>query len=214
MSGVGDRLEPALAQRLADDARNQVVRHVVQNLVLVALPDDGRRHLARAKPGHARGFACSPWPRARSRRRRRQVRNLEGDVLAGLGDVGELGLHLAVHIITYAGRWDSWDLRLETLGPELKHSCQAPSLKPQAPSRIAVRKEGLEPPRPFGHRLLRLARLPFRHFRALEASGQSYRPAPEVALSRPDIEPSGRLSWTSSVVPAAGLGRRRRIAET
>ena len=30
-----DRLEPALTQRLADDPRNQFVRHVVENLVLV-----------------------------------------------------------------------------------------------------------------------------------------------------------------------------------
>ena len=29
-----------------------------------------------------------------------------------------------------------------------------------------MRKGGLEPPRPFGHQLLRLARLPLRHFRA------------------------------------------------
>ena len=70
----GDRFEPTLAQRLADNAWNQFVCNVVQNLVLVALPDNGRRHLARAKPGHARGFAVATAPPARSRRRRRQVR--------------------------------------------------------------------------------------------------------------------------------------------
>ncbi len=53
----GDRLEAALAQRLADEPRNQVVRDVVQDLVLVALPDDGRRHLARPET-RARARTC------------------------------------------------------------------------------------------------------------------------------------------------------------
>ena len=52
--GRVDRLEPALAQRLVDRARNQVVRDVVENLLAEPLLDEGRRHLALAESGNAR----------------------------------------------------------------------------------------------------------------------------------------------------------------
>ncbi len=54
MSGVATGSRPRSLQRVADQPRDQVVRHVVQDLVLVALPDDRRGHFARPKPGHAR----------------------------------------------------------------------------------------------------------------------------------------------------------------
>ena len=44
-----DRLDAALAQRVADRARNQIVRDVVQDLILEALLDDAGRRLARAE---------------------------------------------------------------------------------------------------------------------------------------------------------------------
>ena len=49
--GRVDRLEAALAQRLVDRARNQIVRDVVEDLILEALLDDARRRLARPEPG-------------------------------------------------------------------------------------------------------------------------------------------------------------------
>ena len=52
--GRVDRLEAALAQRLVDGARNQVVRDVVQDLVLEALLDDAGRCLSRPEAGHPR----------------------------------------------------------------------------------------------------------------------------------------------------------------
>ena len=56
MSGVATGSRPRSRSAVADDARNQVVRDVVQNLVLVALPDDGRRHLALPEARDARGL--------------------------------------------------------------------------------------------------------------------------------------------------------------
>ena len=46
-----DRLDAALAQRVVDGARDQVVRDVVEDLILEALLDDARRHLAGRNPG-------------------------------------------------------------------------------------------------------------------------------------------------------------------
>ena len=47
--GRVDRLEVALAQALVERLRHQVVGHVVQDIVLEPLPDDARRHFARAE---------------------------------------------------------------------------------------------------------------------------------------------------------------------
>ena len=52
-----DRFDAALAQRFVDRARNQPVRHVVENLVAEALAHDLRRHLAGPEPGHPRRLA-------------------------------------------------------------------------------------------------------------------------------------------------------------
>ena len=48
------RLDAALAQRLVDRARDQIVRDVVKDLLAEALLDDVGRRLARAEPGNAR----------------------------------------------------------------------------------------------------------------------------------------------------------------
>ena len=90
--GRRDRLEAALAQRVADQARNQVVRDVVQDLVLVALPDDGRRHFARPEAGHARRARIA-LGHAVDLGVDDVGGNFEGEVLAGLADLGEFGLH-------------------------------------------------------------------------------------------------------------------------
>ena len=51
MSGVSTGFDAALAQRLVHGARDQVVRDVVQDLLLEALLDDLGRRLAGRKPG-------------------------------------------------------------------------------------------------------------------------------------------------------------------
>ncbi len=49
-----DRLHALLPQRILDGARNQIVRDVVQDLILVALLDDAGGRFARPEAGHAR----------------------------------------------------------------------------------------------------------------------------------------------------------------
>ena len=49
--GRVDRLQPLLAQRVIDRTRDQIVRDVVEDLILEALLDDARRRLAGRNPG-------------------------------------------------------------------------------------------------------------------------------------------------------------------
>ena len=53
-SGVSTGSTPALAQRVVDRARDEVVRDVVKDLILEALLDDARRRLAGTEAGNAR----------------------------------------------------------------------------------------------------------------------------------------------------------------
>src|SRR5262249_55539053 len=87
-----DRLEPPFAQRIVDGARDEVVRDVVQDLVLEALLDDARRRLAGTEAGHAR------LPRVVARDpadlgRDDGARDLGAHVLARGIHVDEFGFH-------------------------------------------------------------------------------------------------------------------------
>ena len=94
MSGRRDRLQAALLQRVADDLRDQVVRHLIQDLVAVPLLDDGRGHLAWTESRH--GFAAVALRHAVDLGVQDLGRDFEGQVLPGLGDLGELGLHCSI----------------------------------------------------------------------------------------------------------------------
>ena len=89
-----DRLDAALLQRLVDGARNQVVHHVVEDLVAEPLLDDRRRHLAGTEAGDARllGVALGD---AIDLGVDDVARDLDREVLLRLADVGEFGLHEA-----------------------------------------------------------------------------------------------------------------------
>jgi hypothetical protein len=90
--GRVDRLQSFLAQRIVDGARNQIVRDVVQDLVLEALLDHARRRLAGAEAGHARAarvVACDAIDLAVDD----FGRDLDAHRLARRVDVGEFGLH-------------------------------------------------------------------------------------------------------------------------
>src|SRR6202011_3162104 len=52
--GRVDRLHAALAQRVVDGAGNELVRDIVENLILVALLDHARWRLAGPEAGNAR----------------------------------------------------------------------------------------------------------------------------------------------------------------
>src|SRR5262249_366900 len=91
--GRVDRLDAALAQRIVDRARNQIVDDVVENLILVALLDDARRRLARAEPGNA-GLARVVARNAIDFRGDDVVRDFDAQVLARVVDVEELGFHV------------------------------------------------------------------------------------------------------------------------
>src|SRR5205823_3940489 len=90
--GRVDRLESFLAQRVVDGARDQVVRDVVQNLILEALLDDARRRLARTKSGHAR-FPGVVARDAVDLGADDLAGDLDAHVLARRVDVDEFGLH-------------------------------------------------------------------------------------------------------------------------
>ena len=48
--GGVDRLDAALLERLVHGARDEIVHHVVQDLIAVALPNQLGRHLSGTKP--------------------------------------------------------------------------------------------------------------------------------------------------------------------
>ena len=70
--GRVDRLDAALAQRLVDRARDEIVRDVVEDLILEALLDDAGRRLARPEAGDRAPCASSRARRGRFPRRPRR----------------------------------------------------------------------------------------------------------------------------------------------
>ena len=100
--GRVDRLEPLLAQRIVDGARDQVVRDVVKDLVLEALLDDARRRLARPEAGDARLARVVARDAVDL-----GVDHIGGDFdahgLARLVDVGKFGFHRCAcgHAVRY-----------------------------------------------------------------------------------------------------------------
>jgi len=92
---VGRRhgLQTPLLQGLVHEPRDQVVGHVIENLVLVALFDDGRGHLALAEAGHL-GFPPVVLGHALDFCGYGIGGHLKGQVLLGLGDLGQFSLHL------------------------------------------------------------------------------------------------------------------------
>ena len=90
--GRVDRLHAALAQRIVDGAGNQIVRDVMQDLILVALLDDAGRRFARPEARHAH-LAGVIGGDAINLRVDHVARNLDAHILARLVDVSELGFH-------------------------------------------------------------------------------------------------------------------------
>ena len=90
-----DRLDAACAKRLVDGPRDEPVRHVVEDLVAESLPNDLGRNLAGTEAWDTGGSAIVP---------RDLVdlgiddgaRDLDEQLLAGIGNVDELGLHGSV----------------------------------------------------------------------------------------------------------------------
>ena len=91
-SGVSTGFDAALAQRLVDRARNQIVRDVVEDLLLEALLDDARRRLARAEARDAR-LARVVARDAIDLGVDDVARDFDAQVLARLVDVDEFGFH-------------------------------------------------------------------------------------------------------------------------
>ena len=87
--------DPALAQRIVDRARNQIVRDVVEDLILEALLDDARRRLAGPEAGNAR-LARVVARDAVDLGVDDIAGNLDAQVLARLVDVDELGFHVKI----------------------------------------------------------------------------------------------------------------------
>ena len=93
--GRVDRLEAALAQRLVDRARDEVVRDVVENLLAESLLDEGRRHLALAESGNARLPAVAAG-HAIDFCVDDVARNFDGNALLGFSEIGEFGFHYRI----------------------------------------------------------------------------------------------------------------------
>ncbi len=90
--GCRDGLEAALAQLVVHELRNEIVRDVVQDLILVTLPNDRRGHFARPEARHAGGARITL--RDPCNFRFDDVGgDFEGEVLVRLVDFSELGLH-------------------------------------------------------------------------------------------------------------------------
>ena len=141
--GRVDRLEAALAQRLVDGARDQVVRDVVENLLAESLLDERRRNLALAESGNARLPAVAAGD-AIDFGVDDVARNFDGNALLGFSEIGEFGFHYRII------PWPTFALRSGI------RFCM--SSRPAGASEGW--KGGVEPPRPFGHRILSPARLP------------------------------------------------------
>ena len=87
-----DRLQPALAQRLVDGARNEIVGHIVKDLFAEAFLDERRRHLSLSEAGNARLPAVAPC-HAIDLSVDDVARNFDGDALLRFGEIGEFGFH-------------------------------------------------------------------------------------------------------------------------
>jgi hypothetical protein len=81
-----DGLHATLAQRFVDRAGDEPVRDIVQDLIAEPLPDDLGGHLARPKPGNARGLAVVARDLVDLGVDDR-ARDLDEKVLLGIGDV-------------------------------------------------------------------------------------------------------------------------------
>src|SRR5688572_2926773 len=89
------RLEAALAQRLVDRARDQVVRDVVENLLAESLLDEGGRNFALSESwdtrlpavtaGDAIDFGVDDV-----------ARNFDGNAFLCFGEIGEFGFHFLI----------------------------------------------------------------------------------------------------------------------
>ena len=130
-----DRLDAALAQRFVDGARDEVVRDVVQDLVLEALLDDARRRLARPEAGDARACASSRARRDRSRRRRRRSGFRRGRFLRV-----SLTSTNSVFMGDCPGDWAICGLRLACACRRRRSRARAMRAK------AGMRKGGVEPP--------------------------------------------------------------------
>ncbi len=90
--GRGHRLEAAFASAAPTRRGIRSLRDVVQDLVFESLPDDRRRHLARPEPGDFGRLGVAL--RYFGNLGRHDLRgHFEGQLLAGLTDLGELGFH-------------------------------------------------------------------------------------------------------------------------
>jgi hypothetical protein len=150
--GRVDRVERPLAERVVEQPGHELVRHVVQDPVAEPLPDDRGRRLARAEPGHA-GRARVVARHAGDLGLDRVGGDLEHDLLLGRADVDDLCLHERCRV---AGGGATRVARSACRQDETITTCYYET----APAWRLVRKGGLEPPRPFGHRILSPARLP------------------------------------------------------
>ena len=136
------RLDAPLLERLIDGTWNQSVRDIVEDLFLESFLDECGRHLARPEAGNPRLLRVALGD-AIDFGRHDVGRDLDRDRLLRRADVGEFGLHRG-----------TWNRNLEH-GPWNR----IPTSMFQGPG-SGMRKEGLEPPFPFGNQILSLARLP------------------------------------------------------
>ena len=90
-----DRFEPLLTERGVDGTGHHLVRHVVENLVLVALADNPGGHLARTEARDAR-LARVVARDALDLGIDQVARDFNRQALAGFVDVDEFGFHAAI----------------------------------------------------------------------------------------------------------------------
>ena len=153
-----DGLQAALAQHLVDGARDQIVRDVVKNLLAEPLLDERRRNLALAEPRYARlpavaaGYAIDFGVDD-------VAGNFHGNALLGFSEIGEFGFHYRI-ISAFRLRAPRYGGQVATTGDEAMSRACTPELPLASRASEGVRKGGVEPPRPFGHRILSPARLP------------------------------------------------------
>ena len=107
-----DRLDAALAERFVDRARNQAVRHVVQDLIAEALLDDLGGNLPRPEAGNAGGLAVVARDLVDFGIDDVAV-DLDDEVFLGFGDVYEINLHCSIEetACLYVRSWGDFDSR-------------------------------------------------------------------------------------------------------
>ena len=153
MSGVSTGSTPRSRSASSTARRNQVVRDIVQDLLLEALLDDLGRHLARAEAGNAR--------LARSSRAR------DASISASTMSLGistrtffRVSLTSTNSVFIVRGSCvESGVGRNDACAAADAAACST-GRSSSAGERRLVRKGGVEPPKPFGYRILSPARLP------------------------------------------------------